>query len=106
MSLFHRRQRKVETPRTRRPRRWNYPRLVLEWLEDRITPDAVTWTGLGDGASWHQAANWDLHVPANGDDVVIPNVGPTTSVQFTTSAVSVQLNSLSCTELFVMSGSG
>ena len=54
-----------------RPRRPGRPR--LEWLEDRLTPDAVSWTGAGDGINWSDARNWSTatRLPGPADDVSI-----------------------------------
>jgi hypothetical protein len=58
-------------------------RLNLEQLEDRTTPNAMTFTGAmpsnghpgGDGTTWGQVNNWDIaKVPGNGDDVTIPTI--------------------------------
>ena len=47
-------------------------RLVLERLEDRVTPDAVSWTGNGDGLNWSDPHNWSANrLPGPGDDVFI-----------------------------------
>ena len=61
-----------------------------------------TWTGLGDGTSWNQATNWDTGVPLAGDDVVIPNVAPTTVVVF--GGPSVAIATLTSSEPFRVAG--
>ena len=62
-------RRKVKASRVRRS--W---RPVLEQLENRCVPAAVTWMG-GPGAAghdWNIAANWDTGtVPTKNDDVTI-----------------------------------
>jgi hypothetical protein len=58
-----------------RPRRPGRPR--LEWLEDRLTPDAVSWTGAGDGINWSDARNWSsvTRLPGPADDVTVDAPG-------------------------------
>ncbi len=59
------------TPAARRPQRWR-PALALERLEDRVTPNAVSWTGQGDGSSWADGRNWSGGAtPGANDDVTI-----------------------------------
>jgi hypothetical protein len=45
----------------------------LEWLEERLTPDAVSWTGGGDGINWSDVRNWSTltRLPGPADDVSI-----------------------------------
>ena len=63
----------------------------------------ITWNGDGDGSSWHDADNWDLNqVPVAGDDVIIPDVVPTTVVVFSTGTTAI--NSLDCVEPFELTG--
>jgi hypothetical protein len=63
----------------------------------------ITWDGSALDGSWHTAANWDLNqVPGTGDDVIIPDLGNTTSVTYSTGTTSI--NSLECDEPFVLSG--
>jgi hypothetical protein len=61
--------------RVSRPRRPGRPR--LERLEERLTPDAVSWTGAGDGVSWGDARNWSsaTRLPGPADDVTIDAPG-------------------------------
>jgi hypothetical protein len=49
----------------------------LERLEERLTPDAVSWTGGGDGVSWGDARNWSTatRLPGAADDVTIDAPG-------------------------------
>jgi hypothetical protein len=52
-------------------------RLLLERLEDRVTPSSVIWTGAGDGINWSDPHNWDVgRLPGSADDVTI-NAPPT-----------------------------
>jgi hypothetical protein len=59
----------------RRPRRTGRPR--LEWLEERATPAAVSWTGAGDGINWSDVHNWSTatRLPGPADDVTISAPG-------------------------------
>ncbi len=61
--------------------------------EDKIKA-TVTWTGLGDGASWTDAMNWDSDpaLPGAGDDVVIDLAGSNT---INTGAGTKTINSFS-----------
>jgi hypothetical protein len=63
------------TPTARRPAarpRRRRSALALERLEDRITPNAVSWTGGGDGSSWADGSNWSGGAaPGPGDDVTL-----------------------------------
>jgi len=50
-------------------------RLVLETLEERLTPATDAWTGGPVGNAnfnWSHAANWSNGVPNPGDDLVFP----------------------------------
>jgi hypothetical protein len=53
-------------------------RLLLERLEDRVTPSSVIWTGAGDGINWSDPLNWNTNkLPGSADDVTInsfPNI--------------------------------
>ncbi|MFN8549489.1 MAG: hypothetical protein U0527_16340, partial [Candidatus Eisenbacteria bacterium] len=63
----------------------------------------ITWTAGAGSTSWHTAGNWDLgRVPTAGDDVVIPNLGAVTEVEYSTGTTSVA--SVSCAEDFRLSG--
>src|SRR5262249_55481594 len=63
--------------------------------EGRVTPAIRTWTGAGANDLWTNAANWATGVPAAGDDVCIPDVGPASAeVLFDTTATAVSINSL------------
>ncbi|MCH8079768.1 MAG: hypothetical protein IIA06_08335, partial [Proteobacteria bacterium] len=68
--------------------------------ETILSPAAtITWTGDGDGTSWHDEDNWDLvRVPGAGDDVSIPDVGGTTEVVYSSGSASI--NTLSTEEDF------
>ncbi len=63
-------------PRTVRRASW-YFRPHLEALEDRLVPDAVTFTGGGNGTSWNDPDNWvDLNNGAN----VVPGASDDASI--------------------------
>lgn len=48
-------------------------RLLLEQLEDRCVPAAVSWDGGAGTSNWQDANNWDTDVaPTSADDAVIP----------------------------------
>ncbi len=50
--------------------------VLLEQLEDRLSPATVNWVGNGDGLSWGDPQNWSTGaLPAVADDVVI-NTAP------------------------------
>jgi hypothetical protein len=61
-------------------------------LEDRLAPATVNWTGMGHDLNWGSAANWDLHLPGNGDDAVI---GSNFAGQTITSSGNVGVRSVS-----------
>ncbi|MGH7131661.1 MAG: GC-type dockerin domain-anchored protein [Phycisphaerales bacterium] len=52
---------------------WSLVALVIPSLTLGAGPVSVTWTGLGDGVSWNNAANWSSapSLPGLDDDVVI-----------------------------------
>ncbi|MFO0943395.1 MAG: hypothetical protein U0930_21890 [Pirellulales bacterium] len=52
-------------------------RLLFESLEDRAMLAVVSWTGLGDGHSWSNGANWSSapSAPGQTDDVTIGSTG-------------------------------
>ena len=47
--------------------------LLLEPLEDRLSPTVTTSTGHGLDNNWSTAANWDVGVPRGGDTAVFNN---------------------------------
>lgn len=65
--------------------------------------ETITWTGNGDAITWASSANWDLlRQPAAGDDVVIPDVAPTTTINY---PIAVhQYRSLMCEETLNLTG--
>ena len=65
------------------------------------TATILTWTNGGDSGSWHNENNWDpAQLPAEGDDVIIPEgTSPVTYSSGTTN-----LNSLSCSGTLTISG--
>jgi len=80
------------------------PPCIVEQLESRLLLSAVSWDGGGDGTSWHDRYNWSGDaLPGAADDVVI-NVAANPTIQFTSSAGSVSINSLSSDELMTISG--
>jgi hypothetical protein len=83
-----------------RPRGPGRPR--LEWLEDRLTPDAVSWTGGGDGVNWGDARNWSTatRLPGPADDVTID--APGTVILHASGSDSV--HSLNSENAIVLSG--
>lgn len=83
-------------------------RLTVGLLMGLVAPTAiavnVTWTGSGDGVSWHQGANWSGGVvPPAGSDVTIYVPASNPTIQFTSSAGTVQINSLTTSELITIS---
>jgi Bacterial Ig-like domain (group 3) len=59
----------------RKRRRMSAPP-TLEYLEGRITPSAVSWTGNAGTLNWGDANNWsNLVVPVSVDDVTISKAG-------------------------------
>jgi len=67
------------------------------YLYELSQPATITWTGLGDATSWDNSANWDLgRVPNSDDEVVIPNVGSTTEVVYSSGVTCIR--SLTCHE--------
>ncbi len=60
----------------RSPRPAHFARLVLEPLEERLTPAAThTWTGLGANANWTTSANWTNGPVVAGDSLVFSDTG-------------------------------
>lgn len=54
----------------------------------------VTWTGAAGTSDWHTANNWIdnlsvARVPANLDDVVLANVGPSAEIAFSTGVLTI-----------------
>ncbi|HEY1683468.1 MAG TPA: hypothetical protein VGG19_01780, partial [Tepidisphaeraceae bacterium] len=76
---------------------------VIEQLESRRLLSADMWTGLGDGTTWSNAANWQNGVPQTGDDVTINTSGSTT-INFTSAAGNVTLDSLTSNTPLTLSG--
>ena len=65
----------------------------------------IVWTGEGDGSSWHDADNWDLdRLPADGEEVDIPDVAATTEVVYNHTAGTSTLSRLTCAENFRLAG--
>ena len=58
------------SPRRSIPRRRRFTP-AIEPMESRVVPSTSTWTGMGDGANWSNANNWD-HAPQAGSDLVFP----------------------------------
>src|SRR6266853_2007849 len=66
---------------------------------------SVSWTGGGDGTSWSDANNWSGSVlPSSGDDVTIGVVTGNPTIQITSAAGMIQINSLSSNEPINVSG--
>ncbi|MBL8821320.1 MAG: hypothetical protein JNJ77_01940, partial [Planctomycetia bacterium] len=78
---------------------------MLEILEDRNLPAIITW--IGGSGNWNTATNWNTGtIPANGDDVIIPDLGAIgEDLTITYSSGSVSLNSISTAEKLQVSGS-
>jgi phage baseplate assembly protein gpV len=74
-------------------RRWRWrSALRLERLEDRVTPNAVSWTGQGDGSSWADGRNWSGGAaPGTGDDVTINSTFSTVNHPGTDSVQSLTI---------------
>jgi parallel beta-helix repeat protein len=77
------------------PQRFRAP-VGFEPLEPRQMLSTVTWTGAANNGLWSTAGNWDVGVPQNGDDVVIPQTA-TPSVHFNAAAPAVTLDGLNIT---------
>ena len=74
-------------------------------LQTHVCAVTASWTGSGDGTSWHQAANWSGGVvPPAGSDVTISVPASNPTILFTSSAGTVQINSLSTSEKMTISG--
>jgi hypothetical protein len=59
------------------------------------TAGPITWTGLGDHASWTDPNNWDLHrLPGANDDVTLTAANGTTAVTYDGSLGTVPVDSL------------
>jgi len=76
----------------------------LEALESRNLLAAVAWDGGGDGESWHDALNWSGNTLPGPDDDVTINVGGNPSIQFTATAGTVVIKSLTNNEGIFLSG--
>lgn len=76
--------------------KFRFFRPTLCHLESRLTPTTRNWSGLGDGSSWNDSANWQNGLPFNGDSVVIDDVAATTLVHF--NVAGLNLASLDCDE--------
>jgi hypothetical protein len=102
-----------------RLRRRSFPQ--LERVEDRTLLAVAVWDGVGelrdinnniirqaDGTSWEDNLNWVGNVlPANGDNVVIPDVAATTIVRLGGDAWPTRdwhISSLTSDEAFAFSG--
>src|SRR5438094_4802327 len=58
------------------------PRLCLEQLEDRLTPNVYTWQGSGVDSRWDTKDNWVGGVPQVGDpalDLIFPTASRKTN---------------------------
>ncbi len=78
--------------------------LASLFMEAQSAAVTSTWTGSGDGVSWHQGANWSGGVvPPAGSDVTIYVPASNPTIQFTSSAGTVQINSLTTSELITIS---
>jgi len=47
--------------------------IILAGFSPAVQADIHTWTGNGTSGDWSDANNWDLGVPATGDDVIFGN---------------------------------
>ena len=66
---------------------------------------SATWTGLGDGVSWSDAANWSGGVlPPAGIDVTISVPASDPTILFAAAAGFVQMNSLTTSEDLTIAG--
>jgi hypothetical protein len=92
--------------RSRRPGRSLF-RPELEQLENLCLLTLITWTGNGTDDLWSNAANWNLGVPQDHDDVVIPPTNNSNEVLFDASVLAsgVTLNRLDSDEPFHITGS-
>jgi hypothetical protein len=65
--------------------------LVVEGLEDRITPAPITWTGGAGNSDWDTAGNWSTAtVPGASDDVTFDNTSVGNCIVNTANGASVQ----------------
>lgn len=80
-------------PSRPRPARRSRP-LVLEALEDRCVPAAISWTGLGDGMTWEDVNNWSLiRLPNPADAATIGNAGGSIAMNANESVGSLSFTS-------------
>ncbi len=84
---------------------------TLEMLEHRCLLSVLTWTGSGVNDLWSNPGNWvggasPFFVPADGDDVVIPETAGSAEVLFDVSVIGggVIINSLTSDEPFRVIG--
>ncbi len=94
--------------RTKKPsrafRRWFRKLASFEQLEDRRVLATVAWDGGGDGATWHDALNWDGDtLPGQFDDVVIDVPGTLTEIEVELNQV-VSVQSLDVNERLFLRG--
>ncbi len=55
-------------------------RLAFEYLEDRVVPATISWTGAGGNSFWSTIGNWNLgRAPLAGDDIVFSSLAPAAS---------------------------
>ncbi len=79
-------------------------RTFIQKLEPRWLLTAIAWDGGGDGTNWSDPINWSGNtLPGSNDDVTI-NVAANPTIQFTAAAGAVAIRSLTCAEVFNLSG--
>src|SRR5262245_3979522 len=84
-----------------RSRRRHRP--LVERLEDRTVPAAVSWDGGAGTLNWNDAANWDTNaLPTATDDVVIDV--PASAITVTHGSGTTSIHSLTCQESLTLSG--
>ena len=90
----------------RRPRDSHRGWLQVEWLEARLTPSTVTWTGEAADGLWSTAGNWDSDaVPTNSDQVVINGAAVALSGSTTVAALTLTSGAtLSLDQILTVSG--
>ncbi len=88
-------------PRTPTVSRRQTGRLLLERLEDRVTPATVSWINP-QGGSWNDPSNWSTAALPTAGDVVVIDLPSNVTVQLSDGAASV--NSLQLSDTLVLDG--
>ncbi|MCC7389213.1 MAG: hypothetical protein IT431_10640 [Phycisphaerales bacterium] len=76
----------------------------LEQLEPRLALSVVSWTGAGDGVSWHDGSNWDTGAPPGLVDDAVISVAADPNIAFTSLNGDRIIRSLQTTETISFQG--